>query len=615
MNSSALSLRPPLLACATAPGSVNFPAQTTAPVLPLDLLIVTSRADFHQEATQLLACAHDQALQADTLFIEDLEGSNDGERLQDLHRKMGLLRASGKLPDSAATYVTLHGTKSFRFGSPQELYQHRPHLGEFIRFLGDDDGASTVPSDDAPDRIPGRPQETGESSLSESDGDSCDDDDSDSGTPGRLPLHFLTRNDGQFRFPSDLFCLALRQARRVEGTCTSGYQGVIFLSSCYAGQLAGQLGSQGGGYLILSGKKTGIAIDAADCMREAIDLMAERKRQPESSLTARDYWLRLRHVSGEHIACVMDRESRVHKPLEHSEPLLALVSGRSAVQPQRVLEAKLAHGSARALQAVFDKYGKQRLSHLSPDLMFRLLAFDEASDPIEITCKLRVLENQGIPLLEASTDVGRWIRQVIGQDNLVMLAAMLSYRKDGQLPEAVLASMPDCLFDLDDMDTPNALQALCGQYPELEELVTAWLIDGVDWLHARQRPALRMEHQPYFLDLAFAARCYRLPAELCNAISRHGAKTVQRYRMDYVAESDRSSFVHDPGLWLNHALCRALIDWHDSNEAEALIAVASLLDSPIILKDTLDIAYRYGKAQGQANMIQFLRAHGFSVDS
>ncbi len=614
MNSSALSLRPPLLACTAAPGPVNLPNETTAPVLPLDLLIVTSRADFYQEATQLLACAQDHALQADTLFIEDLEGSNDGERLQDLHRKMGQLRASGKLPDSAATCVTLHGMQSFRFGSPQELYQHRPHLGEFIRSLGDEDGASAMPADDAPGRIPRSPQETGESSLSESDADSCDDD-SDSDAPDRLPMHFLTRNDGQFRFPSDLFCLALRQARRMDGTCTSGYQGVIFLSSCHAGQLAGQLGSQDGGYLILSGKKTGIAIDAADCMREAIDLMAERKRQPESSLTARDYWLRLRHVSGEHIACVMDRESRVHKPLEHSEPLLALVSGRSAVQPQRVLEAKLAHGSARALQAVFDKYGKQRLSHLSPDLMFRLLAFDEASDPIEITCKLRVLENQGISLLEASADVGRWIREVIDQDNLVMLAALLSYRRDGRLPEALLAAMPDCLFDLDDMETPNALQALCAPCPELEELVTAWLIDGVDWLHARQRPALVMEHQPYFLDLAFAARCSRLPAELCNAISRHGAKTVERYRMDYVAQSDRSSFVHDPGLWLNHALCRALIEWHDTDEAHALIAVASSLDSPIILKDTLDIAYRYGKAQGQANMIQFLRAHGFSVDS
>ena len=62
-------------------------------------------------------------------------------------------------------------------------------------------------------------------------------------------------------------------------------------------------------------------------------------------------------------------------------------------------------------------------------------------------------------------------------------------------------------------------------------------------------------------------------------------------------------------------LCRALIEWRDTNEGNALIAMASSLESPIILEDILDIAYRYGEAQGQSDRRDFLRAHGFNADS
>lgn len=641
MNPSALSLRPALVACVAAPAPVTLPNEKSAQVQPLDLLIVTSRADFHQETLHLLACAHDQALHADKLFIEDLTGANDGERLQDLHHRMGALRSSGKLPDSAAIYVTLHGARSFRFASPQDMYQRRPHLAEFIRFLHEDGGtslgqscepttalmqdrlttpdnhrtfldseagdASAMSADDASGCGSMSPRDTDESSLSDSD--------TNSDAAGRLPTHCLTRHDGRFSFPSDLFFLALRHARMVDGTCTSDYQGVVFLSSCFGGQLVDQLGNHGGSILILNGRKSGTAIDAEECMLEAIDLMAESKRQRQLPLTARDYWLRLRHVSGEHIVCLMHSECWVHKPLQSTEPLLAVLSGRSAGQPQRVLESKLIHGSPNALQAVFDKYGTQRFSHYQPEFFIGLLGLDIDSHPIDIGLKLQVLEDHGIALFETTADVCRWLRAIIAEEKEAMLGAILSHRREGRLPEPVLASLPDCLFDLDDPDTPNALQSLCELSPELEALVSAWLIEGADWFSARQRAAVKMDRQPYFLALAFTARCSRVPAVLRDAVNRHGAQSIRRYRTDHIADSDKSIFIHDPGRWLSHALCRALIDWRDKEEADALITAAASLDSPLDLKATLDIAFRYGKAQGRSEMAGFLNTHGFRTDS
>ncbi len=102
---------------------------------------------------------------------------------------------------------------------------------------------------------------------------------------------------------------------------------------------------------------------------------------------------------------------------------------------------------------------------------------------------------------------------------------------------------------------------------------------------------------------------------LRNAFQSHSEKLIERERTELTAELDKNTFIHDPGQWLSGALCRALIEWRDVDEANALIAVASSLDSPIILQDTLDIAYELGEAQGQSDMRDFLRAHGFTVDS
>ncbi len=137
MSLSAPSSRLPLTPSVGSPVAVSTAKDEATPIQPLDLLIISSRIDFFGETNRLLDEANRKGLHVETLFIEDLQGDNTGMRLCDLHQRMGKLTTSGKLSDSSAIYVGLHGDLESRVKSIQDQFQFNPGLDGFLRFLSE----------------------------------------------------------------------------------------------------------------------------------------------------------------------------------------------------------------------------------------------------------------------------------------------------------------------------------------------------------------------------------------------------------------------------------------------------------------------------------------------
>lgn len=635
MSLSALSSCLPLIPSVGSPVAVSTAKDEVTPIQPLDLLIISSRSDFFGETNRLLDEANRKGLHVETLFIEDLQGDNAGMRLCDLHQRMGTLTTSGKLSDSSATYVSLHGVLQGGITSMRHLGQLIPGIDGFMDFLDEKDQSASATFSSSDDNEPVPAATSGHASANETDGEDEDvsasasvsdnesaeeseqSSDDASGPDEPEQIHLMGTYDKKICFPSELFCLALGQAHTEGGDDYQlGYKGPVLLGCCFAGKLIDRLAEHGGSYLLLSGKKPGLTSDSKECMSEVLDMMANQKRTLGPVPTTLDYLTRLGQISGENIAYVENGDYLVHKALDSGANMLEPAEGRAAKKADRVLEAKLSHGSAKALEAVFERFGADSFLHHRPKFFFDALAMDDIRDQSVIEEKLRVLEKHGILFPQELVDAdeaAELLKLIIELEGATLLLILLSQRPEGYLTPALLASMGDCIFDLDDSDTPQALQRMCEANTALETAVTAWIIEGLKWSREHKRPTVMMNHQPYFLERVFAESITKAPDVLRDAFQRHSQMLIEREHTGFTANLDKDTFIHDPGQWLSDAFVRALLHWQDLQEAEALMSVVAKLKTPLTLRQTLDMAGRVDNQQ-EATVIEFLRARGFTVD-
>lgn len=332
MSLPPISLQPPQIPLVEPSAPVTPVAGKDCGPVPLDMVIITCETDFQVETDRLRKEAATASVNAEFISMFKLPGYFMEAKLASLNKAIAAMRASGKINEATICWINLHG------------------------------GAGT-----------------------------------DSANTASQGVYGFSARGGLMEFSGEQLVSALRHGSLPDDVPQADFHGLIVWSSCEVRKMEATLKAAGGENITLAGNKAILNADGNACMFEVFDLIAARKREGLPPLTGRDYWMHLRNVSGEHIAYVQDDFTEIHKVLASGsgEPVLTSREGRSAEQPKRILEAKVSHGSAKAIQAVFDKFGKDAFPGVTRIDIYGLLGLDRYHDAEGMQAKINVLEKYG----------------------------------------------------------------------------------------------------------------------------------------------------------------------------------------------------------------------------
>ncbi len=479
------SIRPALVPAVESATPVTPLADKSAHVTPVDLLIFTSEEDWENETDALRKAAATAAVETEVLFAENLSGWSAEDKLASLGKTLGAWLDNGKIHASTVIYVSLHGKE------------------EALTNTGSADATSQT-------------------------------------------TYVFTAADANLRFPGAALSSALRHLPSSAGTLQQDFHGLIVWAACRVRKMEAALQSCAGENILLAGNKEVLSADSEECMLEVIDLMGARKREDLPSLTGRDYWMHLRNLSGEHIAYVQDTSTEIHKVLacESGEPTLTSRPGRSADQPRRILEAKLSHGSAKALQAVFDKYGKDHFPGFSRAEIYAFLALDTTGTTEKLLEKMAVLEKHGWGFPRDTLELADYLENCIECSNARMLSTLLRSQSEQLtvlLPEAIdfiVRKMASDLIELFSENEDIAQQWLAmylqAQPPEIRQAIDRYL-----------KHSLTEKVRPYVTNhLCLAGRDKCLMNLLRNAFERNKDLDEAESLMPFVLGLRKSSDVY-----------------------------------------------------------------------
>jgi hypothetical protein len=332
------------------------------------MVIITCETDFQVETDRLRKQAAAASVNAEFISMFKLPGYFIEAKLASLNKAIAAMRASGKINEATICWINLHG------------------------------GAGT-----------------------------------DSANTASQGVYGFSARGSLMEFSGEQLVSALRHGSLPDDVPQADFHGLIVWSSCEVRKMEATLKAAGGENITLAGNKAILNADGNACMFEVFDLIAARKREGLPPLTGRDYWMHLRNVSGEHIAYVQDDFTEIHKVLASGsgEPVLTSREGRSAEQPKRILEAKVSHGSAKAIQAVFDKFGKDAFPGVTRTDIYGLLGLDRYHDAEGIQAKINVLEKYGYGFPGNTDELINYLFSCTQSRNARMAAVLLqSQTKD-----------------------------------------------------------------------------------------------------------------------------------------------------------------------------------------
>jgi hypothetical protein len=394
MSLPPISAVPPQIPLAEPSAPVTSVAGKDAGSVPLDMVIITCEIDFRDETDRLRKEAATASVNAEVISVGWLPGQSSAAKLASLSKTIVAMRASGKINEATICWVSLHG------------------------------GADTDSADTASHGV-----------------------------------YCLSAMKGGLKFSDEQLVSAIRHGSSPGDVPQPEFHGLIVWSSCEARKMEATLKAGGGENITLAGNKVVTGEDGDACMLEVFDLIAARKREGLPPLTGRDYWMHLQNVSGEHIAYVQDDSTEIHKVLATGagEPVLTSRGGRSADQPLRILEAKVSHGSAKAVQAVFDKFGIDAFRKVTRTDIYSLLGLDSYHDAEGLLAKINVLEKYGYGFPRNSTELMDYLSLSTQSGNARMVAVLLqSQTKDlaqmlCELVEQIATGPKDLRRDLEEL--------------------------------------------------------------------------------------------------------------------------------------------------------------------
>jgi ankyrin repeat protein len=334
----------------TVQASASIPAVDLGPNArtgeALQVLYITSSKDFPEEVEAMEEGFGRHQLNAGLLDLGDIEGDDEVEKRRDLESQIALLHEEGRINDATLVIISMHG---------------------------DDEAVPAdhdAPSNKVSDGVENAPDSNGVKNSS----------------------YMLSVLDGALEVDFQWLISCVRN------TMGDGvpYKGQIHLTACGAKRCMDLVADDGFSYVAYGGKKSVFILDAKITCLAVIDLLGQCHRNRIAFPTTEKIAEHAASISGATVSFKTPTQSASFSALKSTpQPMIVTrsVSESLATKAARVLEEKLAHGSASSVKKTIEKFGKEILANLDGEAILEVI--DSKRDAIE---KLNLLKENNFSL-------------------------------------------------------------------------------------------------------------------------------------------------------------------------------------------------------------------------
>ena len=348
----------------TSPNDATQPVQPSASIPAVDLgpnvrpgealqvLYITSAKDFPEEVEAMEESFDRHQLNAGLLDLGDIEGDDEVEKRRDLESQIALLHKEGRINDATLVIISMHG----------------------------DDEA--VPADHD---VPSNNVSDGVENASDS-------------NKVKNSSYMLSVFGGDLKVE---FQWLISRVRNTMGDGVS-YKGQIHLVACGAKRCMELVADDGFSYVAYGGKKSVYVLDGQITSLAVTDLLGQCHRDRIAFPTPEKIAEHAASISGATVSFKTPTQSASFSALKSNpQPMVITKAVREglATKAARVLEEKLAHGSASAVKKTIEKFGEDIWIHLDEQSIFEVV--ESGRDVVK---KLTVLADHDWPLDEVDDE-------------------------------------------------------------------------------------------------------------------------------------------------------------------------------------------------------------------
>lgn len=312
----------------------------------LQVLYITSAKDFPREVEAMEESFGRHQLNAGLLDLADIEGADVVEKQRDLESQLALLHKDGRINDATLVIISMHG----------------------------DDEAAPADHDDPSSKVSDGVENVPDSHKVKNNS------------------YMLSVLDGALEVD---FHWLISCVRNTMGDGVP-YKGQIHLTACGAKRCMDLVADDGFSYVAYGGKKSVFVLDAQITCLAVIDLLGQCHRDRIAFPTTEKIAEHAASVSGATVSFKTPTHSMSFSALKSSpQPMVVTKAVREglATKAARVLEEKLAHGSASAVKKTIEKFGKDIWMHLDGQSIFEVV--ESGRDVVK---KLTVMADHDRPL-------------------------------------------------------------------------------------------------------------------------------------------------------------------------------------------------------------------------
>ena len=312
----------------------------------LQVLYITSAKDFPREVEAMEESFSRHQLNAGLLDLADIEGADVVEKRRDLESQIALLHKEGRINDGTLVIISMHG----------------------------DDEAAPADHD-----APSNNVSDGVENVSDS-------------HKVKNSKYMLSVLGGALEVDFNWLI------SRVRNTIGDGvpYKGQIHLTACGAKRCMDLVADDGFSYVAYGGKKSVYVLDGQITCMAVIDLLGQCHRNRIAFPTPEKIAEHAASISGATVSFKTPTHSMSFSALKSTpQPMVITEAVREglATKATRVLEEKLAHGSASSVKKTIEKFGEDIWMHLDEQSIFEVV--ESGRDVVK---KLTVLADHDWPL-------------------------------------------------------------------------------------------------------------------------------------------------------------------------------------------------------------------------
>lgn len=312
----------------------------------LQVLYITSAKDFPSEVEAMEEGFGRHQLNAGLLDLADIEGADVVEKRRDLESQIAHLHKEGRINDATLVIISMHG---------------------------DDEAAPAdhdAPSNKVSDGVENAPEKNKVKNKS----------------------YMLSVLGGALKVD---FQWLISRVRNTTGDGVP-YKGQIHLIACGAKRCMDLVADDGFSYVAYGGKKSVYVLDGQITCLAVIDLLGQCHRDRVAFPTPEKIAEHAASISGATVSFKTPTQSMSFSALKSTpQPMIVTkaVSESMSTKAARVLEEKLAHGSASAVKKTIKKFGEDIWMHLDEQSIFEVV--ESGRDVIK---KLHLLADHDWPL-------------------------------------------------------------------------------------------------------------------------------------------------------------------------------------------------------------------------